>query len=65
MQGIERVFFPEKSGQIQDRPIITMVIMGPDQSLQSDPNIGQTIEGMTREEKKEVGFIEGLLMKKK
>jgi len=49
VQGIERVFFPEKSGQIQDRPIITMVIMGPDQSLQSNPNIRQTVEGMTRE----------------
>jgi hypothetical protein len=49
MQGIERVFFPEKSGQIQDRPVITMVILGPNQSLQGDPKVGQTIESMTRE----------------
>jgi len=49
MQGIERVFFPETSGQIQDRPIITMVIMGPDQSLQDEPNTGHAIENMTRE----------------
>ena len=49
VQGIERVFFPEKSGQIQDRPIITMAIMGPDQSLQNDPQTSQTIELMTKE----------------
>ena len=49
VQGIEIVFFPEKSGQIQDRPIVTMVILGPDQSIQDNSKIGQTIESMTRE----------------
>ena len=49
VEGIERVFFPEKSGQIQDRPIITMVIMSPEQSIQDVPGITQTIVGMTGE----------------
>ncbi len=48
-EGIERVFFPDKSGQIPDRPVISFIIMSPDQSIQDDPNIEQTIETMTRE----------------
>lgn len=32
--GVERVFFPEKSGQIPDRPAVTLIILPPDQSLE-------------------------------
>jgi hypothetical protein len=49
VDAVERVFFPEKSGQILDRPVITLVIMGPDQSLQETPDILKEIENMTRE----------------
>ncbi|MEW6185516.1 MAG: DUF499 domain-containing protein [Thermodesulfobacteriota bacterium] len=49
IEGIERVFFPEKSNQIPDRPAISLVIMGPEQSLQDDPGIEKKIESMTRE----------------
>ncbi|MEE9609884.1 MAG: DUF499 domain-containing protein, partial [Desulfatiglandales bacterium] len=37
--GVERVFFPDKSGQIQDRPAITLVILGPDKAVQDDSTI--------------------------
>jgi hypothetical protein len=47
--GVERVFFPNKSGQIPDRPIITLIIMKPEQSIQEDKKILQTIESMTKE----------------
>jgi hypothetical protein len=49
IEGIERVFFPEKSSQVSDRPAVTLVILGPDQSLQDDPGVGKKIEAMTRE----------------
>jgi hypothetical protein len=48
-EGVERVFFPDKSGQIPDRPVISFIIMSPDQSIQSDSGIEQIIETMTRE----------------
>ena len=48
IEGIERFFFPEKSGQIPDRPVITMIILAPDQSNE-DANVQQTINAMTRE----------------
>ena len=34
--GVERVYFPEKSGQIPDRPALTFVITAPEQSLQDN-----------------------------
>ena len=49
MDGLEQVFFPEKSGQIQDRPVVTMVIMPPDQSGQNNSMLFQQVEKMTRE----------------
>jgi len=47
--GVDRILFPDKSGQIPDRPVLTLVIMGPDQSLQENPDINKRIEIMTRE----------------
>ena len=47
--GVERIFFPEKSSQIPDRPLITLIIMAPDQSLQETPEINEKIEVMTKE----------------
>lgn len=48
-EGVERVFFPQKSGQIPDRPALTFVVMGPEQSIQDDPNISKKVESMTKE----------------
>ena len=48
-QGAERIFMPEKSAQIPDRPAVTLIVMGPDQSLQDDPEIRTKIDTMTRE----------------
>jgi hypothetical protein len=49
VDGVERVFFPEKSGQILDRPAITLVILDPYQSIQEASHIRKAIETMTRE----------------
>ena len=49
VESIERIFFPDKSGQIPDRPSITMIILGPDQAVQEVPDIGKKIETMTKE----------------
>ncbi|MCX6133013.1 MAG: DUF499 domain-containing protein [Ignavibacteriales bacterium] len=46
--GVERIFFPEKSGQISDRPIITFVILSADQS-RTEPGTVPMIEAMTRD----------------
>jgi hypothetical protein len=46
--GLERVFFPEKSGQISDRPTLTLVVVAPEQSL-SDKATRDFIESATRE----------------
>ncbi len=48
-EGVERIFFPDKSGQIPDRPVITMVVMGPDRSIQESPDVKKDIEGMIKE----------------
>lgn len=48
-EGLERVFFPDKSGQIQDRPAITLVILGPDKAIQNDSIISKEVDVMTRE----------------
>ena len=48
-EGVERVFSPQKSNQIADRPVITFAIMGPEQSIQDDPAITSKIDAMTRE----------------
>jgi len=43
--GIERVYFPERSNQITDRPILTIVVGDPSSQLndQTKTNIGQMI----------------------
>ena len=47
--SVERVFFPQKSGQIPDRPVLTFVVMGPDDSIQEDSKIVAKIDSMTKE----------------
>ncbi len=48
-EGIERVFFPEKSSQIADKPVITFIIMSPDYAVQDGDDARGIIETMTRE----------------
>src|SRR6266849_4616927 len=48
-EGVDRLFFPDKSSQISDRPALTLIIMGPDQSVQETPEMPRQIEAMTRE----------------
>ena len=46
--GMERIYFPEKSNQIPDRPLLTLIVLSPDHSIQ-DKNTPTMIETMTRE----------------
>src|ERR1700722_8060403 len=47
--GLERVYFPEQSGQIPDRPLLTLAILGPDHSMQDKTKALQMVESMTRQ----------------
>lgn len=47
-KGVERVYFPEKSGQISDRPVLTLVVVAPEQSV-SEKTTRDFIEGATKE----------------
>ena len=46
--GVERVYFPKKSGQISDRPVLSSVIMSPEQSI-SEKATRDFIETATKE----------------
>ncbi len=47
--AIDKVFFPERSNQIQDRAALTLIILPPEKSIQNNQNILKWIEMMTRE----------------
>ena len=47
--GIERVFFPQKSIQIPDRPALTFVVLAPDQSLVEEKQTTAFVDTMTKE----------------
>jgi len=47
--GVETVYFPEQSGQITDRPILTLAILAPDLSMQDRNKTLKLVETMTRE----------------
>jgi len=46
--GVERIYFPEKSGQIPDRAVLTLVVLSPDQNMQDKKTLS-LVESMTRE----------------
>jgi len=46
--GVERVYFPERSNQVPDRPVIALVVLAPDQGL-GDPETLRFVEQVTRE----------------
>ncbi len=47
--GVERIYFPDKSSQVPDRPAVTLVVLPPDRSLQDEKGTHQFVDGITRE----------------
>ncbi len=47
--GVDRIYYPEKSNHILDRPALTFVVLSPDQSTEDIKKTKQVIEQMTRE----------------
>ncbi len=47
-KGIDKVYFPEKSSQISDRPILTLVILPPDNSFDDDKKKLEIVESFTQ-----------------
>jgi hypothetical protein len=47
--GIERIFYPERSNQIPDRPVLTFVVLAPEQSLEDEKRSKALVEGLVRE----------------
>lgn len=47
--GVAPIFFPERSGQIPDRPALTFVILSPEYTMQDRERTLALIESMTRE----------------
>jgi Protein of unknown function (DUF499) len=48
VEGVEIVSFPQRSSQISDRPVLTLVVLPPEQSV-DDPATAKLIESMTKE----------------
>jgi hypothetical protein len=49
VSGIEKVFFPDKSGQIPDRAALTLIILPPEQAISEGKKINDMIDTFTRE----------------
>ena len=47
--GIEPIPFPERSNHVPDRPVLTLVVLSPDDSLDDRPRTMAMMEAMTRE----------------
>ena len=47
--GLDRVFFADKTIQIADRPAVTLVVLAPDQSLQDEQATAAFVETMIRD----------------
>ena len=41
---MERIYFPEKTNQVPDRPAVTLVVLSPDDSLQDDKAAAKLVE---------------------
>ncbi len=46
---VERVFFPDKSSAIPNRPVLTLVVLAPEQSMENRNATEALVESMTRE----------------
>ena len=49
VSGVERVFPPELSSQIPDRPVLTLAILPPERSMQDRRAIIQLVDSMTKD----------------
>lgn len=49
LDGLNRIFFPEKSGHIPNQPAVTVVILSPEQTLQDKAATLAFVEQLTRE----------------
>lgn len=47
--GISPIFFPENSGRIPDKPVLTLVVLTPEQSLEDEKRTRTFIESAVRE----------------
>src|SRR5205807_7011390 len=47
--GVERVYFPEKSNQVPDRPALTFVVLAPERSMEDERKTLPFVEAVTRE----------------
>ena len=47
--GIEPVFYPEKSGQVPDKPLLTLVVLSPEQNMEDEKRTKSFIEAVIRE----------------
>jgi hypothetical protein len=47
--GLDRVYFPEKTIQVADRPSVTLVVLSPDQSLADEKVTAAFVEKMIRD----------------
>jgi hypothetical protein len=47
--GIERIFYPERSNQIPDRPVLTFAVLSPEQSLEDEKRAKALVESLIRE----------------
>jgi hypothetical protein len=47
--GVERLYFPEKSGQVPDRAVLTFVVLPPEVSMEDEAKTLRFIEQATRE----------------
>jgi hypothetical protein len=47
--GIEPVFYPEKSSGVPDKPLLTVVVLSPEQNMEDDKRTKAFIESLVRE----------------
>jgi Protein of unknown function (DUF499) len=47
--GVDMVFYPQKSSDIPDRPVLTCVVLPPEKSMQDKEEIRRFVESMSKE----------------
>jgi hypothetical protein len=47
--GVERVYFPERSNQIPDRAVLSLVVLSPDQTMKDEKRTRAFVESIVRE----------------
>ena len=47
--GVERIYFPERSNQVPDRPALSLIVLSPNQSMEDDKRTKAFVESVVRE----------------